>query len=141
MVKFQSLDLLIRFGKEFSHRQIRSSGFNDTEFLICSFVLKNPLCSQLDVVKAMKLDKTTLAKSLTVLESKGYIRRMQDTHDRRKNRLQVTEEGERRLTDLLGLHDQWMQSVVSVLTSDEQKQLDSFIHRLLEEAEKQKKTD
>ena len=138
MIKFQSLDLLLRFGKEFGHRQIRERGFSDTEFLICSFVLKNPLCTQLDVVNGLKMDKTTLTKALTVLEAKGEIRRTQDTHDRRKNRLEITPHGSERLTALLGLHDIWMESILQVLTKDEQRQLDGYIRRLLDAAEAMK---
>lgn len=139
MIKFQSLDLLLRFGKEFGHRQIRERGFSDTEFLICSFVLKNPLCTQLDVVNGLKMDKTTLTKALTVLEAKGEIRRTQDAHDRRKNRLEITPYGSERLTALLGLHDIWMESILQVLTEDEQRQLDGYIRRLLNAAEAMKK--
>ena len=135
MVEFQSLDLLIRFGKEFGHRQIRGNGFNETEFLICSFIMKNPRCSQLDAVNGLKMDKTTLAKALNVLENKGYVRRVQDTKDRRVNRLQVTEEGAEHMETLLGLHDQWMKSILTVLNDKEQKQMDNYIRRLLEAAE------
>lgn len=139
VMKFQSLDMLLRFGKEFGHKQLRTHGFNDTEFLICSFVLRNPGCTQLDVSKGLKLDKTTLTKSLTMLEGKGCISRVQDIHDRRKNRLTITPDGEERLTEILGLHDQWMEKVLDVLTEEEQQQMDNYVKRLLDAAEALKK--
>lgn len=39
--------------KSFAHRQIRLSGLNDTECLICSYVYTHENCSRDDVAKAL----------------------------------------------------------------------------------------
>ena len=134
-MKFDTLDLLFKYGREFGHRRIRSSGLSDTECLLCSYVSAHPGCSQDDAVQGLHMDKTTAAKALHTLEEKGYVIREQSADDRRKKRLTVTETGTEKLSAILHLHDQWMSRVLAVLNNEEQAQFEEYCIRLLRAAE------
>lgn len=132
---FRTLNLLFRFSKEFSHSRIRMKGLSDTEYMICSFAYTNEGCSQDDVVSALKIDKTTVGKALFTLEKKGCVERTTDTKDKRKKCLRVTEEGYKRIMDLMNVHNDWLSEVMTCLSSEEQEQFEGYCKRLLAKAE------
>ena len=132
---FQTLNLLYRCSRIFSHGRIRSQGLSDTECMICSYVYSNPGCTQDEAAQALKIDKTTIAKAMMTLEQKNCILRTQDTEDRRKKRLTVTSKGVERITGLMNLHDGWLTEILSCLTPAEQQQFENCCERLLLAAE------
>ena len=67
---YQTLNLLFRCGKAFSHEKIRMQELSDTECMICSYINSHENCSQDDVSVALKADKTTVGKALASLEKK-----------------------------------------------------------------------
>ena len=82
-MEYQTLNLLFRCGKEFSHEKIRRQELSDTECMICSYIHSHENCSQDDVSAALKTDKTTVGKALASLERKKCVSRTQDPADKR----------------------------------------------------------
>ena len=136
---FQTINLLFRCGKQFSHETIRSNDLSDTECMICSYIYSHTGCSQDDVAGALLLDKATIAKALQSLETKGCISRVQDTKDRRKKRLSLTEAGLQRIVKLVDLHNNWMSEIMTALTPKEQVKFEAYCERLLTAATKLRK--
>ena len=128
---FLTLDLLLRCNREYSHRELRSQNVNDSECMICTYVYSNPGCSQDDAAWALKMDKTTVAKALLALETKGYVQRVQDAADKRVKRLCVTDAGREKITALIALHDRWLSQVLTCLSASEQAQFESYCQRVL----------
>ncbi len=135
-MNYQTLHLLFRCNKEFSHAKIRPQELTDTECMICSYIFSHENCSQDDVSAALKTDKTTVAKALSSLERKNCVIRLKDTADKRINRLFLTDSGRDRISELVDLHDNWLKEIISCLSEDEQKQFEDFCSRLLAAAEK-----
>ncbi len=133
---FQTLNLLFRCNKEFSHKKIRMKDMSDTECMICSYIISREYCSQDDVASSLKTDKTTVAKALASLEEKGLVTRTRDESDKRKKRLCITKAGRDRLTDLTDIHNKWLSEVMKCLSTDERKQFENYCERLLAFAEK-----
>ena len=75
---YQTLNLLFRCGKEFSHAKIRLHELSDTECMICSYIYSHENCSQDEVSAALRVDKTTVGKALASLENKACVVRVQD---------------------------------------------------------------
>ena len=132
---YQTHNLHVKCSKEFSHKKIRLQDLSDTESMICSYINSHDLCSQENVSTALKTDKTTVAKAIASLEKKGCLVRMRDQDDKRVKRLSLTENGKERITDLLDLHNNWMDRVMSCLSKDERKQFENCCARLLAAAE------
>ncbi len=133
---YQTLNLLFRCNKEFSHEKIRSHQLSDTECMICSYVYSHEACSQDDVAVALKTDKTTVGKALASLESKACVVRTQDEADRRIKRLSLTDAGREKVTELIDVHDNWLYDIMTCLSPEEQKQFENYCIRLLAAAEK-----
>ena len=82
------------------------------------------------------MNKTTVAKAMLSLEEKGFIQRETDKTDKRKNVLNITEKGVENCAELMNLHDNWFDSIMSALSDDEQEQFENCCVKLLTKAEK-----
>lgn len=133
---YQTLNLLFRCGKEFSHEKIRLQELSDTECMICSYIHSHGNCSQDDVSVALKTDKTTVGKALASLEQKNCVARVQDTADKRIKRLSLTDTGREKVAELVGLHNRWLSEILTCLSEEEQKHFENYCERLLAAAEK-----
>lgn len=132
---YQTLNLLFRCSKAFSHETIRRQELSDTESMLCSFIFSHENCSQDDVSIALKTDKTTVGKALASLEGKGCVLRLRDDADRRIKRLSLTELGHEKVAALFDLHNNWLAQILTCLSSEEQKQFENYCVRLLAAAE------
>ena len=135
-MEYQTLNLLFRCHKEFSHEKIRRQALSDTECMICSYIHSHPDCSQDDVSVALKTDKTTVGKALASLESKGCVVRIQDKADKRIKRLSLTDIGQEKVAELVDIHNNWLHDIMTCLSEEEQKQFENYCERLLAAAEK-----
>lgn len=135
-MNFQVLNSLMKMTKSFAHRQIKASGLNDTECMICSFVYSHENCSQDEVSKALCMDKTTVTKSMQLLENMGILLRIPDETDKRRNVLSLTNEGKEKCSQILHIHDEWVGKVMEELNEEEQKQFENYCRRLINAAEK-----
>ena len=132
---YQTLNLLFRCGKEFSHRKIRLQELSDTECMICSFIHAHVNCSQDDVAGALKTDKTTVDKALASLEKKECVVRTADESDKRIKRLLLTDKGRSKIESLADLHDSWLAQIMTCLSEEEKKHFEDYCERLLDAAE------
>ena len=132
---YQTLNLLFRCNKEFSHEKIRRQELSDTECMICSYIYSRENCSQDDVSVALKTDKTTVGKALMSLEKKNCVLRVQDAADKRVKRLSLTDTGREKIAALANLHNNWMEKILTCLSPEEQEQFENYCERLLAAAE------
>ncbi len=137
---FQTLNLLFRCSREFSHGKIRRQDLSDTEYMICSYIFSHSGCSQDDAAAALKTDKTTVGKALVSLENKRCVVRTRDEADKRIKRLSLTDTGREKIADLLDLHNVWLTEILSVLAPEEQQRFEDCCGRLLAAAEKLNET-
>ena len=132
---FQTLNLLFRCNKEFSHDKIRRQELSDTECMICSYIYSHENCSQDDVSVALRTDKTTVGKALMSLEKKNCVMRLQDAADKRVKRLFLTDTGREKIAALVDLHNNWLEKILTCLSREEQEQFENYCERLLAAAE------
>lgn len=133
---YQTLNLLFRCNKEFSHGKIRLQELSDTECMICTYIYSHDMCSQEDVSVALKTDKTTVGKALASLEKRKVVTRVVDSADKRFRRLSLTEEGRGKISELLNIHNNWLDQIMTCLSNEEQLNFENYCKRLLCEAEK-----
>jgi len=130
-MEFSKLNMLIKLGREFGHEQIRDAGFSDTEHAICTFLCFHDQVSQDMIANALLLDKTTVAKALSAMETKGLVVREQDGQNRRKNIIRVTETGKTSVSTSMHIYDSWFSGVCACLGKDEQQQLGTSIDKMI----------
>ncbi len=133
---FNSISLLSQFAKEYGHARIREAGVTDTEHKICTFLYFHSGSYQDLIANALMLDKTTVAKALVSLETRGLILRSQNPANRRKNILTITDEGKAAIADIVHIYDEWLMRISACLSPEEQQRFDEYCSRLLAAAKK-----
>ncbi len=131
---FNTINLLLKYAKRYSHTKIREVGVSDTEHKICTFLYFHSDAYQDMIANFLMLDKTTVAKAILSLEKRGLIERIQNPDNRRKNILNITSAGKETIADVVDVYDEWFQNIESCLSDDEKKQFHNYCIRLLEKA-------
>ena len=133
---FNTIQLLHRCHREFSREALRAQGWSETEYSLCAYISDHEDCSQEEASRALRIDKTTVAKALSMLERKGCVERTSSDVDRRRKTLRLTAEGRGKLSGLTEQHRLWFAGISDVLTAEEQMQFENNCLRLLEAAAK-----
>ena len=131
---FTPFQLLVRHAREFCHSRLREAGVNDTEHLICVYLSFHSDVNQESVARSLRLDKTTVARSLLSLEQRGLVSRQPDPRNRRQNLLTVTEQGRETIHEVLHVYDEWLTTVSGCLSPAEQQVFQELLARMLEKA-------
>jgi len=131
---FNQLNTLIVLGREYGHAKIRDAGVSDTGHRICTFLHFHGEVSQDTVASVLMLDKTTVAKALASMESKGFVTRAVDPRNRRKNIIRITKAGREAIQDSADIYDRWLDAVCSCLSPQEEQQLSVIFDKLVDRA-------
>jgi DNA-binding MarR family transcriptional regulator len=129
---YGKLNMLMKLGREYGHKKIRDVGVSDTEHYICTFLYFHNEVSQDTVANTLMLDKTTVAKALLSLEQKGFIARIQNPANRRKNILTITLAGKGTISDSLSIYDDWLNKICSCFSNQELRQFDLLFDKMLD---------
>ncbi|MFE5407613.1 MarR family winged helix-turn-helix transcriptional regulator [Microbacterium sp. NPDC056569] len=108
-----------------------SSSTTTVQFGALSFLARHPGASQQDLSEAMDLDRSTVADIVVRLERQRHIQRERDPHDRRRNRLMLTDLGQEVLTQLTPLVIAEENALAGGLTEAERDQLRTLLKKLL----------
>lgn len=131
---FNTISLLLKHAKGYGHAKIREAGVSDTEHKICTFLYFHSDAYQDMIANCLMLDKTTVAKAILSLEERGLLNRIQNPANRRKNILNITEEGKKTIADVVDIYDEWLAKIESCLSNAEKEQFHDYCKRLLEKA-------
>ena len=131
---FNTINLLLKYAKEYGHAKIREVGVSETEHQISTFLYFHADAYQDMIANSLMLDKTTVAKAILSLEERGLIKRVQNPDNRRKNILNITEAGKETISHVVGIYDEWLENIASCLSNEEREQFRGYCARLLEKA-------
>ncbi len=130
-MQFHHLYALVKYAHNDCHRTIKNTGITDTEHFICVFVFGHPDSSQDAVAAALQMDKATIAKALSSLELKGYIQRIPNPGNRRKNIINLTASGREAVRNVVDIYDTWLSGLSTALSPNEWMQFEEYCQRLL----------
>ncbi|NLV51274.1 MAG: MarR family transcriptional regulator [Clostridiales bacterium] len=133
-MEFDTISLLLKHAKGYGHAKIREAGVSDTEHKICTFLYFHSDTYQDMIANSLMLDKTTVAKAILSLEERGLIKRVQNPDNRRKNILNITDSGKEKISDVVGIYDEWFEKIASCLSDEEKELFHDCCMRMLEKA-------
>ena len=139
-MKFHHLYALMKYAQNDCHQRIKRVGISDTEHFICAFLFGHPDSSQDDVASALQVDKATIAKALSSLENKGYIQRLPNPENRRKNIININTAGREAISDVVDIYDAWLSELSSALRPEEWTKFEEYCQRLLSVAKNKEET-
>lgn len=82
------------------------------------------------LARYLHLDKGAIARAARKLEDAGYISRTPDPANRRAFRLLLTERGERIVTEMQKIDQEWDDLVCAGLSAQEREDLNALLYRI-----------
>lgn len=107
-------------------------GLNLRTFAVLAMVTKGAVRSQLEIAKAVGLDKSTLVATLDSLEAIGLVERRPDPSDRRARVVVATEKGRELLDQASEVVKETEARILSGLTCDDASRIKQTLIALME---------
>lgn len=102
-----SLSIIVRYGRIFAERKFQKMNLGFPEQVILMYISKFDHINQDMISQYFMLDKGTIAKTVSKLDEKGYIRREQNPDNKRENSISLTEKGFSVLQDMGESLNEW----------------------------------
>ena len=99
-------------------------------FSILALISANPGCSQSDIAREARLDKSVVVALLDELEAKGILSRVRSAKDRRRNTLMLTASGAAMLRRMNAVAASIERPIEEALSADEIEQLCALLARV-----------
>ena len=86
-----NFEVIVRYWRSFTEKKLKEFDLTFGEQIIIIFLSKNENVNQESISKRYMIDKGMVAKTLTRLEDKGFIKREQNPNNKRENIISLTE--------------------------------------------------
>lgn len=112
-------------------RRLKPFGVTRSQWAIMAAIFGKEAETAADIAKIWSLDATAVTRLIDRLESKGLVKRTHDTADRRVNRLELTEEGQRLSPILKNEADKNHNHIFGALSESEEKHLRELLAKIM----------
>lgn len=118
---------------EWRNNSFKQHDINETLFMTLVIIKSqdNHTIAPSELSKMLNLSKTHATRIADELETKGWIERQHNLTDRRSQLLALTDEGEAFLQSILPSQHKKLRSLWSILSKEEQKQLEQLMNKML----------
>lgn len=102
-----NFEVIVRYWRNFTEKRLREFDLTFGEQIIIIFLSKNENVNQESISKKYMIDKGMVAKTLTRLEDKGFIKREQNPNNKRENIISLTTKSAYIMKDINAIFDDW----------------------------------
>ncbi|MGF0109703.1 MarR family winged helix-turn-helix transcriptional regulator [Clostridium sp. SGI.024] len=102
-----NFEVIVRYWRNFTEKRLREFDLTFGEQIIIIFLSKNENVNQESISKRYMIDKGMVAKTLTRLEDKGFIKREQNPNNKRENIISLTEKSAYIMEYINTIFDDW----------------------------------
>ncbi len=102
-----NFEVIVRYWRNFTEKRLREFDLTFGEQIIIIFLSKNENVNQESISKRYMIDKGMVAKTLTRLEDKGFIKREQNPNNKRENIISLTEKSAYIMKYINAIFDDW----------------------------------
>ena len=126
--------VLHRYRKSFVNRQLAAYDLSGIHFILLLALSHHNGASQEAMADHLKMEKTTIAKSVKMLEKNGYLRRERSPSDKRAYQVTLTPQGEALIPVIRRTVRDWEDQVAADLTPQERAMLEKALHGMADRA-------
>ena len=98
--------------------------------MILEYIKENERCTQKELADSLHISPASVATSIKRLEKSGYVTRSTDEIDIRKNRLSLSDDGLKILSDFRSICDETDKEMFKGFTKEECELLCNYLERL-----------
>ena len=102
-----NFEVIVRYWRSFTEKKLKEFDLTFGEQIIIIFLSKNENVNQESISKRYRIDKGMVAKTLTRLEDKGFIKREQNPNNKRENIISLTEKSAYIMKYINAIFDDW----------------------------------
>lgn len=110
---------LYRRGGAFISKGMEKYNIGQGQFMFLMELYTQDGKNQEDLSKILKIDKGTTARAIKRLEEEGYVRREKDDHDKRSNKVFLTQKGMDIKDDIHETLSQWESKISQSIDEEE----------------------
>lgn len=102
-----NFEVIVRYWRNFTEKRLKEFDLTFGEQIIIIFLSKYEKVNQETISKRYMIDKGMVAKTLTRLEDKGFIKREQNPNNKRENIISLTQKSVCIMSDINTIFDEW----------------------------------
>ncbi|MBR5207572.1 MAG: MarR family transcriptional regulator [Erysipelotrichaceae bacterium] len=130
MILVHRLSAITKNSWRYTRNRLTHPGLTNAAYDICGIIHQSGSTNQDNISKALKMDKSSVAKVVNKCVNDGLINRKVNPGNRREYILTLTEEGQTLVQELIDLVEQWQNESLSVLSEEEIAQFLEMIQRV-----------
>ncbi len=135
MILVHKLSLISKNGWRYTRNRLTHPGLTNAAYDICGIICQSGSTNQDNISKALRMDKSSVAKVVNKCVEDGLIERRVNPSNRREYILTLTPLGKESVDELIHLVEQWQQEALSVLKDEEKEQFLSMIQRVMNQSD------
>lgn len=127
---FRQMGIISRQATMNMNHEASQYNLDNNLFLILIRIVEHEGLNQSQLSHMVKIDKTTLSRSLRKLEDKGFITKKVNSKNKKFKELFPTTQALQIYDRLIGFETTYIQSVMKALTSSELVQLEAILNKI-----------
>ncbi|WP_342304096.1 MarR family transcriptional regulator [Methanolobus sp. ZRKC5] len=117
------ISYLHRYARRYYDKELEPYGFGGAQLRILMPLYKMDGINQGSLAQIIKVDKTTIARTIKKLIDGGYILRQVDENDRRSYRIFLTEKGKSIEPEMMKIFTKWEENLLFKFDVDQRKEI------------------
>lgn len=102
-----NLSIIVRYSHIFLNRKLQELDIGHAEQAILTYLIDKETVNQETIARHFMIDKGTIAKTLSRLEKKHYIKRFPNLKNQREKLVSLSEKGEEIINQMRSVLDNW----------------------------------
>lgn len=131
------IELVYETFKRYKHlcaQRMQSLGL-EKYYSILLTIQNSDHCCQQDIAERLNLDKSALVSKIDFLVEAGYLQRIADKTDRRRNMLLLTDKAQEAIAQVRSITDDLEKEITHGLSAYDMKQLLNYVHVIAQNIE------
>ncbi len=131
----RQISITYRCAMRYREREMADTGLAGCQTPYITQLYRQPGITQEEMARALNVNKSSVARQLSSLEEKGYVRRESDPNDRRILLVYPTEKAYALHDRLYACYGAWSEYLTQDFTEAEKEQLSLMMARIAKKAE------
>ena len=136
MILVHRLSAISKDGWRYTRNRLTHPGLTNAAYDVCGIVWQSGSTNQDNIAKALKMDKSSVAKVVNKCVNDGLIERRVNPSNRREYILTLTPQGQTVVQELVDIVEQWLEDAFSILSEEERVQFMNIVERVADHTDK-----
>ena len=129
---FRKFSIIQRFSQIFVTQHLKNNEISKCHAPILMTIYLKEGLSQNELAEQLKFNKGAVAKLVKAIENEGYIMRVNDTRDKRVQRLYLADKGREVIPEIKTLEHDLSDILMKGFSNEEKEQLHNMLNRIID---------